>query len=51
MTYYRNRYGLVAEDFPQAEKLWKGLVTLPIYPSLSDEELGYIVDSIKNILK
>ena len=50
MTYYRDRYGLRAEDFPQAERRWKGCVSLPIYPSLKDDELDYICKKIKSIL-
>ena len=50
MTYYRERYGLRPEDYPNAERIWKGCVSLPIYPSLSDEELDYICTSITEIL-
>jgi len=51
MTYYRKRYQLKPEDFPNAERIWKGCVSLPIYPSLTDEELTYIVETIRKILK
>jgi dTDP-4-amino-4,6-dideoxygalactose transaminase len=50
MTYYKDRYELRPEDFPNAERIWKGCVSLPIYPTLGDEELGYICDSIRKIL-
>jgi dTDP-4-amino-4,6-dideoxygalactose transaminase len=50
MTYYKERYGLRPEDFPNAERIWKGCVSLPIYPTLRDDELGFICDSIRNIL-
>jgi dTDP-4-amino-4,6-dideoxygalactose transaminase len=50
MTYYRERYGLRPEDFPNTERIWKGCVSLPIYPTLSDEELVYICKSIREIL-
>ncbi|MCG6877656.1 MAG: DegT/DnrJ/EryC1/StrS family aminotransferase [Deltaproteobacteria bacterium] len=51
MTYYRKRYGLKPGDFPNAEYIWRGCVSLPIYPSLSDLDLEYIVHNIKRILK
>jgi dTDP-4-amino-4,6-dideoxygalactose transaminase len=51
MTYYRERYGLRAEDFPNAEKIWQGCVSLPIYPSLTEYDLDYICSTIKKILK
>lgn len=50
MTYYQGRYGLRPEDFPDAERVWKGCVSLPIYPSLSDEDLGHICAAVHDIL-
>lgn len=50
MTYYRERYGLRPEDFPNAERHWRGAVSLPIYPSLKDEELNYICGVIRQAL-
>jgi dTDP-4-amino-4,6-dideoxygalactose transaminase len=50
MSYYRERYNLREDDYPQAERRWRGCVSLPIYPSLKDDELDYICHTIKNIL-
>lgn len=50
MTYYKERYNLSPADFPNAEKTWKGNVSLPIYPFLSHNELEYICKTIKDIL-
>lgn len=49
-SYYRNLYDLRPEDFPSAEKMWQSCVSLPIYPSLGDEELEYICTCLKRIL-
>ena len=51
MTYYRERYGLPPEDFPNAEKHWKGCVSLPVYRSLTNQELAYIVRHIRRVLE
>jgi dTDP-4-amino-4,6-dideoxygalactose transaminase len=51
MTYYRDRYGLRADDYPAAERHWRGCVSLPIYPSLTDEELAYVCGTIRHILR
>lgn len=51
MTYYRERYQLSEQDFPNAEKHWRGCVSLPIYPGLSNEELAYVVAEVKRNLK
>ena len=50
MTYYRERYQLRAEDFPNAERIWQGCVSLPVYPTLGDEDLAYVCDTIKQAL-
>ena len=50
MSYYRDRYGLKASDFPGAECLWRGCLALPIYPSLADDELEYICDILHELL-
>jgi len=39
MTYYKESYQLDPHDFPNTEKMWKGLVSLPIYPDLQNSEL------------
>ena len=50
MTYYRERYHLRAEDYPNAERMWKGCVSLPIYPALTEDDLAYICQTVKSIL-
>jgi len=50
MTYYKERYQLRPEDFPNAERIWRGCVSLPIYPTLKNDELEYICESIRKIL-
>jgi dTDP-4-amino-4,6-dideoxygalactose transaminase len=50
MTYYKDVYKLNPNDFPNAEKIWKGTVSLPVYPNLSDAEIIYICKTIRRIL-
>lgn len=50
MTYYKERYGLRPEDFPNAERIWQGCVSLPIYPTLMNDDLEHICDAIQKIL-
>lgn len=50
MTYYRERYCLGPDAFPSAERHWQGAVSLPIYPSLTDDELAYICRQIRQAL-
>lgn len=50
MSYYRDRYHLAAEDFPQAERIWRGCLALPLYPTMSDGEIDYVCDCLHEIL-
>jgi len=50
MTYYKEVYGLENDDFPSAERIWKGTVSLPIYPNLSENEIKYVCKAIRKIL-
>ena len=50
MTYWRERYQLKPEDFPVATKIWKGNLSLPIYPGMTPEELCYVTDTLKSLL-
>lgn len=44
--YYRRQKKIV---LPQAENVWTQLLTLPLYPELTEEELDYIISSIREI--
>jgi dTDP-4-amino-4,6-dideoxygalactose transaminase len=48
--YYRETYGYVPEDFPVANALYAQIITLPLYPDMSEEEVRYVADSIQEIL-
>jgi len=50
MTYYRERYGLKPEDFPNTERIWQGTVSLPIYSSMTDSELSYVAETVRRII-
>ncbi len=50
MSYYKEAYKLKEADFPNAERIWKGTVSLPIFPDLKDADVLYICHTIKKIL-
>ncbi len=50
LTYYKEKYHLKSEDYPNAEKTWRGNVSLPLYPYMLEDDLQYIVEKIKKIL-
>lgn len=43
--------GLGEKDFPVTEAYYKNSITLPIYPSLSNDDFKFIIDALANILK
>jgi len=48
--YYREKYGYQAEDFPVAARLYPELITLPLYPDMTEAEVAYVCDTIKEII-
>ena len=45
MPFYRN-LGWSENDFPFAENFYKNCISLPMYPSLSNRDLKYIIKTI-----
>jgi dTDP-4-amino-4,6-dideoxygalactose transaminase len=43
MTYYREKYGYRPEDFPVSYEWGEGEISLPLFPSLREEEQDYVV--------
>ena len=48
--YYRETYGYASEDLPVAAGLYPEIVTLPLYPDMTEAEVRYVCDSIKEIV-
>jgi dTDP-4-amino-4,6-dideoxygalactose transaminase len=48
--YWRDRYHLRAEDFPQATRAYHEVVSLPIYPGMTMEETDRVIGAIRGIL-
>jgi perosamine synthetase len=48
--YYRETYGYQPRDLPVACALYPELVTLPIYPDMTEEQVAYVCGSIKDII-
>ena len=40
--YYVERFGYLPDDFPVAKRLYEGMISLPIYPGLSDDDIDRI---------
>lgn len=44
--YWRDRYDLRREDFPEALKKFSRVISLPIYPSLSEEQVERVIQAV-----
>jgi dTDP-4-amino-4,6-dideoxygalactose transaminase len=51
MPYYRKKYGYKEGVLPITEKTSKTILTLPMFPDLTREELDYILVTLEDILK
>lgn len=49
MSYYRRTFHLHEGQFPNAERICRRTVTLPLYPSLKDEEVEYVIQAVKDL--
>ena len=49
LTAYKS-LGFNIDDYPNAYNLYANEVSLPLYSTLSDEEVDYIIDSLLNTL-
>ena len=47
MTYYRKRFGFENGMFPVAEEIGARTISLPLYPKLTDEEVEYVIDAVR----
>jgi dTDP-4-amino-4,6-dideoxygalactose transaminase len=48
--YYRERYGFKKGDFPVAEALYEGIVTLPLYPKMSPEDVEDVIETVSKVV-
>ncbi|RMF68923.1 MAG: DegT/DnrJ/EryC1/StrS aminotransferase family protein, partial [Calditrichaeota bacterium] len=49
--YFQQTYGLRRGDFPIAERVYDSAVSLPLYPALSEEEVQYIAQTVRALVK
>ncbi len=48
--YWRDTYKLRPEMFPNAESAFQGAVSLPIFNTMTDADVGRVIDSVRRIL-
>lgn len=51
MSAYTKRFGFKKGDFPNAEKHFERLISLPLYPTLTEEQSDYVVAAVRDIVE
>ncbi len=51
MHFYQERYGYRTGDFPIAEDVYRRCLSLPIYPSMSDEDVACVIDAVLSLVR
>ncbi|MRR36186.1 DegT/DnrJ/EryC1/StrS family aminotransferase, partial [bacterium] len=47
LKYYREKYGISPEDFPNSWIAAECSAALPLYPGLTAEDMEYILDAVR----
>lgn len=48
--YYRQRYGLRAEDLPHATQVSEQILSLPLFPAMRDDDVDRVADVVRSVL-
>ncbi|MNS11476.1 UDP-4-amino-4-deoxy-L-arabinose--oxoglutarate aminotransferase [compost metagenome] len=48
--YYRRTFGFDNGDFPVAEAYYDRTITLPLYPKMSDNDVAYVIEVVRETL-
>jgi dTDP-4-amino-4,6-dideoxygalactose transaminase len=49
MPYYRERYGLKPEDFPESLKTFRRVISLPIWPGMEEALVDRVITVVKEV--
>ncbi|KAF5419520.1 MAG: dTDP-4-amino-4,6-dideoxygalactose transaminase [Candidatus Methanocomedens sp.] len=50
-SYYVENFGFDAGDFPVTEDVFKRIITLPLFPRMSEQQVEYVVTSISQAIE
>jgi hypothetical protein len=49
--YYRDKYGYKPEDFPVAYREYQRLISLPLYPRMSDQDVQDVIGAVLDVVE
>ncbi len=50
-TYYANEFRYTSGSFPVSARLYDEILSLPIYPAMTDEDVGRVAESVEYVIK
>lgn len=48
--YYREKYGYKPDDFPIASRLYSEIISLPLYPEMTEADVTYVSDTVRKVI-
>lgn len=48
VTYYKKKYGFTPGSYPVSETWGAGTISLPLFPSMTAEEQGHVIDTVRS---
>ena len=51
LSYYKQKYSLRVNDYPKALRNFQQILSIPVHEGLSDEDVGYVIEQIKEVAK
>lgn len=49
--YYQRTFGYRSEDFPNAQACFERIVSLPIYPKMTEADVDYIIEVVREVIR
>ncbi|HEY2981140.1 MAG TPA: UDP-4-amino-4,6-dideoxy-N-acetyl-beta-L-altrosamine transaminase [Anaerolineales bacterium] len=48
---YYQSFGFVADDFPEAERYYAGALSIPMYPTMTDQQQDHVIAAVIRVLQ
>ncbi len=48
---YRDRFGYQPSDLPVAQSAFDRIISLPVYPTMTDSEVDYVINTVRSIVE
>lgn len=49
--YYREKFGFQPEDFPTAERIYEGILSLPLFPRMSEQDVHDVITAVARVVQ